>query len=206
MIKTKKNCRVCQAILGQPKKWEGRLARRIYESRYYMPSSSYSLKDVSNEYHDKFTYESLLNHCKKHQFLSEDDFNKRHLRIIANQAEKTIVKESIKATQVWDSVIGGAMEKLQNGEMQLTANHLLKAAKDKSDHEFKAADQQLAMMEMVFHFASGEDETVKGIRRDDVIEGTIVSEEPTGDFESREDRSRTFYESLARDAPTPGTD
>jgi hypothetical protein len=41
------------------------------------------------------------------------------------------------------------MEKLEAGQMKLTASHLLKAAKDKSDAQAKIRDQQLALAEMV---------------------------------------------------------
>lgn len=207
MIKTKKNCKVCQTILGQPKKWEGRLAERIYKSRYYMPSSSYNLSDVAREYQDKFGYESILNHCKKHQFLSEDDFNERHLRQTAKQAEKALLKQAIKSTEVWDSVIHKGMEELEAGHMPLSANHLLSAARDKSNFELKHADQQLALMDMVFGFASGED-LPQGVREDEdgIIEGEVIAPGVEESDQERETRSRAFYQSLAGDAPTPRTD
>lgn len=205
MIKTKVNCAVCRTIKAQPKNTGGRLAKRIYESRYFMPSSTYSLSDIAREYKDKFSYESLLNHCKKHQALTEADFSERHLRETAKQAEKSLLKEAITSQQVWNTVIQKGMEDLNDGKIQVSANHLLSAARDKSNWEVKHADQQLAMMDMVYAFASGEG-LPNGVRRDDAIEGEVVTDgTPEGD-RSREERSRAFYQSLAGDAPAPGTD
>lgn len=204
MIKTKKNCSVCQTILAQPKKWEGRLAKRIYGSRHYMPSSDYTLADVAREYKDKFFYESLYNHCKKHQFLTEKDFNERHLRELAKKAEKALLKDAITSQQVWDTVIRKGMDELTDGKMNLSATHLLSAARDKSNFEIKYADQQMQLMDMVFGFASGEG-LPKGVRND-AIEGEIVADGAATGDSGREVRSRTFYESLAGDASSPGTD
>lgn len=205
MIKTKVNCSVCQTLLAQPKKWEGRLANRIYGSRYYTPSSMYSLADVAREYKDKFSYESLLNHCKKHQALTEEDFNERHLRQTARQAEKALLKDAITSQTVWDTVIKKGMNDLADGKIQLNANHLLSAARDKSNWEVKHADQQLAMMDMVYAFASGEG-LPNGVRRDNAIEGEIVTDGTPESDRSREERSRTFYQSLAGDAAASGSD
>lgn len=208
-IKTKVNCKVCQTILAQPKKWEGRLAKRIYGSRYYMPSSEYNLADIAREYADKFGYESLLNHCKKHQFLTEKDYNERHLRQVAAEAEKTIIKaaaeQAVTAQQVWQKILDKGMTELEAGKMQLTPTHLLAAARDKSNWEIKHAGQQMALMDMVFGFASGE-KLPDGVKEDgNVIEGELA-DGTGGAVESREERSRAFYQSLAGDAATPRTD
>lgn len=205
MIKTHKLCSVCRTILSQPKKWEGRLAKRIYGSRYYMPSSDYTLADVGREYADKFGLESLYNHAKKHQALSEVDFNNRQLRQTKNEVQKKIMQKAITSQEVWDTVLEKGMDDLKEGKMQLSATHLLAAARDKSNYDIKYAGQQMALMNMVFGFASGE-KLPEGVREDThVIEGELA--DGTGDaIESRENRSRAFYQSLARDAATPGTD
>lgn len=206
MIKTKKNCAVCQTILSQPKKWEGRLARRIYGSRYYIHASDYALADIAREYKGYFSYESLNNHCKKHQALDEADYNDRQLRQVTNELKKKQINQAIKSTAVWDKVIEKGMDDLNEGKMTLTPNHLLAAARDKSNYDLKHADQQLAMMDMVFAFTSGEG-LPNGVREEtDVIEGEIITERATDSAESREERSRAFYQSLAGDAAAPGAD
>lgn len=208
-IKTKVNCKVCQTILAQPKKWEGRLAKRIYGSRYYMPSSDYTLMDIAREYQDKFGYESLLNHCKKHQFLTEKDYNERHLRQIAAEAEKKIIKETAKTAvtsqQVWQKILDKGMAELEEGNMRLSPTHLLAAARDKSNWEIKHAGQQMALMDMVFGFASGE-RLPEGVKEEKgVIEGELAGE-PGDVAKSREERSRAFYQRIAGDAAASGAD
>lgn len=208
MIKTKKNCAVCQTILSQPKKWEGRLAKRIYGSRFYIHGSDYTLADIAREYKGSFGYESLLNHCKKHQALSETDFNDRQLRQVTNQLQKEQVKQAITSAQVWDKVIEKGMDGLEKGHITLNANNLLSAARDKSNFELKHADQQMALMDMVFGFASGE-ELPKGVRsnNDGIIEGeTVPTDGTTEGNQSREERSRAFYQSLTGNAPAPRPD
>jgi len=204
MIKTKSNCSVCNTIKDQPKSTGGRLAQRIYNTRYYKASSNESLHQLYEDYKDKFSYQSLVNHCKRHQFLSEDDFNERHLRELSKKAEKSLVKQAITAGEVWSEVIERGMEDLKEGKMTLGPTHLLAAARDKSNFEIKYAGQQLALMDMVFGFASGE-RLPEGVRND-AIEGTIVADGTSTVVESGENRSRAFYQSLAGDASTPGAD
>lgn len=158
MLKPNKLCNVCTAAEANPK-----LLKDIYNSKFFTKGSSVSLKDIYEDYQAvngaQFSYQALLNHCKKHQFMSEKDFNSRHLRQIANDAERQILKHNIEAAQVWDQVIGAGTEKLANGEMIIKAGDLLKAAKDKSDFELKTKDQEMAFAEMMYFFASGENQT-----------------------------------------------
>lgn len=205
MIKTHKLCAVCNTILSQPKKWEGRLAKRIYGSRQYTPSSDYRLSDVAREYQDKFSYESLLNHCKKHQFISTKDFDERHLRQTAREAEKVILKNAITSQDVWAKVIDKGMEDLEGGKMRLSATHLLAAARDKSNFDIKFAGQQMALMDMVAAYASGE-KLPEGVKENGyVIEGELAG--GVGDTDSaREVRSRAFLQRIAGDAAPSGAD
>jgi len=205
MIKTHKLCAVCQTILSQPKKWEGRLAKRIYGSRQYTPSSEYTLADVAREYKDKFSAESLYNHAKKHQFLSTKDFDERHLRQTAREAEKAILKTAVTAQQVQQQVMEVGMERLKSGEMRLSASNLLAAARDKSNYDIKFAGAQMALMDMVAAYASGE-KLPEGVKENShVIEGELAG--GTGDADTtREIRSRAFYQRIAGDAAAPRTD
>jgi hypothetical protein len=205
MIKTHKLCAVCNTILSQPKKWEGRLAKRIYGSRYYMPSSDYTLAVVAREYKDKFSYESLLNHAKKHQALSEVDFNDRQLRQKTNEVQKKMMQRAITSQEVWEKVIDKGMDGLENGSIKLSATHLLAAARDKSNFDIRFAGQQMALMDMVAAYASGE-KLPEGVKEGSyVIEGELAG--GTGDADTaREIRSRAFYQRIAGDAATPRTD
>ena len=171
MLKTAKSCKVCQAI-----KTNDVLLNRIYNSAFFMNTGE-SLKTIAEDYSNKFSYEGLRNHVRKHQFMSDEDFTNRHLQKISKKAELSIARKKIESTQVWENVIEQAMGKLQAGEMQLRATDLLKAAKDKSDYEFKKKDQELAFMEMVWFFTSGEHNREMSSPYDrQIIEGEAVSD------------------------------
>lgn len=205
MLKLNKLCKVCDEV-----KENTSLLNRIYNSKYYLKSSKESLLQIQEEYADVFSYRSLLNHVKKHQFMSEGDYKDRHLRKIAKDAEKKILKRQIESKEVWDEVISQGMEKLQSGELQMRTADLLKAAKDKSDHEMKVKDQQLAMAEMMWFFASGENNESRSYDRR-IIEGKTVTdfdptEESTGSSDKRQDRPSDFHNATSWDALTPGSD
>ena len=203
MLKLNKLCKVCDEV-----KENTSLLNRIYNSKYYLKSSKESLLQIQEEYADVFSYRSLLNHVKKHQFMSEGDFKDRHLRKIAKDAEKKILKRQIESKEVWDEVINQGMEKLQSGELQMRTADLLKAAKDKSDHEMKVKDQQLAMAEMMWFFASGENNESRNYDRR-IIEGKTVTdfdptEESTGNTDSGESRPGSLHNATSWDALTSG--
>lgn len=205
MLKLNKLCKVCDEVKANTK-----LLNRIYNSKYYLKSSKESLLQLQEEYADVFSYRSLLNHVKKHQFMSEGDYKDRHLRKIASDAEKKILKRQIESKEVWDEVINQGMEKLQSGELTMRTSDLLKAAKDKSDHEMKVKDQQLAMAEMMWFFASGENNESRSYDRR-IIEGKTVtdfdpSEIATGDTDSRTDGPSNIHNTTSWDAITQGTD
>lgn len=205
MLKLNKLCKVCDEV-----KENTSLLNRIYNSKYYLKSSKESLTHIQEEYADVFSYRSLLNHVKKHQFMSEGDFKDRHLRKIAKDAEKKILKRQIESKEVWDEVINQGMEKLQSGELTMRTGDLLKAAKDKSDHEMKVKDQQLAMAEMMWFFASGENNESRSYDRR-IVEGKAVTdfdpaEESTGNISQGENGPSDIHNPIAWDALTSGSD
>lgn len=211
MLKTNKLCNVCTQIKKNPK-----LLNDIYNSSWFMKGSSVSLSDLhrtySQENGSQFSYESLLRHVKKHQFMSEKDYTSRHLRQIAKQAEKTLLKKHIESSQVWDEVINQGMERLANGELNMKTADLLKAAKDKSDYELKTKDQQLAFANMMYHFASGENElnyrkpydrkTLEG----ETLQNIDPATESSGDNQARETGPDGIYYPPAWDASAPRAD
>jgi len=205
MLKLNKLCKVCDEV-----KENTSLLNRIYNSKYYIKSSKESLTQIHEEYATVFSYRSLLNHVKKHQFMSEGDYKDRHLRKIAKDAEKKILKRQIESKEVWDEVISQGMERLQSGELQMRTADLLKAAKDKSDHEMKVKDQQLAMAEMMWFFASGENNESRSYDRR-IIEGKAVTdfdpaEESTGNISQGPERPSNLHNAVTWDALAPGPD
>lgn len=169
-----------------------------------------SLRSIHQAYQDTFSYESLRIHCQKHQFLSEEDFKERHLNKIAKTAEKQLLKRQIESVTVWEDVITKGMEGLEDGSIRVSANHLLKAAKDKSDYEMKKKDQEYALAQMVMFFASGESEQSRRRPYDRrVAEGRTVTDfDPaTGvadNTDEGEDGPSTIYYPPTWDAPTSG--
>lgn len=212
MLKLHKLCNVCKQVDGGNKT----LLKDIYDSKAFMPHSSVTLKDVwlkhKQKYGEQFTYEALLNHSKKHQFMNEKDYQSRELRQIARQAEKKALKQAVDSATVWDEVLNKGMESLQNGEMVLKAGDLLKAAKDKSDFEMKTKDQQIAIAEMMWHFASGEDQSNDRIKyeRRTIVEGQTAEDfdltaGTSEDSAAGQDGPGGIYYPPAWDAATPGT-
>jgi hypothetical protein len=155
MLKLRPNCRVCQEIQKDKK-----LLTRIYNCSFYIPHSKDSPRKIQADCAQlgvHFTYPALLNHIKKHQHLNASDYSRKMLNIKAKQAELSIFNDRFEAVNAQDAVINVGMEKLENGEMKITADHLLKAAKDKFDGQAKVRDQQLQLAEMVAFYTSGED-------------------------------------------------
>lgn len=207
MINYQKTCDVCKAI-----KQNKRLMNEIYNSKFYMKTTGVSLAKVHDRYKHLFSYASLKNHTKKHQFIDESDFTQRHLNLIAKKQETQMLKRTLESKEIWDEVMNIGMEKLQSGEMTIEAKDLLKAAKDKTDYQFKQKDQEMAMIEMIAHFASGENDKLESSKYDRrIIEGATVTnfdptEESPESAQRREDESRAFYQSLIGDTPPPRTD
>lgn len=204
MLKLHKQCNVCKAI-----KLDKKLLERIYNTKFYMKRSQVSLMQLHSEYADLFSYRALLSHCKNHQFMSEDDYNNRTLKQMAKKAEGQILKRQVESKQVWDEVINIGMDKLQSGEISMRASDLLKAAKDKSDYELKTKDQEIAIAEMMWHFASGENKESRSYDRR-IVEGQAVAdfdatEGITNETGGGSDESSDVYHTISWDALTQGS-
>lgn len=204
MLKIQVNCPVCKLV-----KEDRKLLGRIYESKFFIKSAGETLKDIQKDYADDFSYHSLTNHCNKHQFMSDADFSSRHLKQIAKKAEQQVLRRNIEASTVWDTVIQEGMEKLEAGELTMKTADLLKAAKDKSDHSLKVKDQELAMAEMIYHFASGENKESRSYDRK-FVEGEAVEDyDPaagiTGTDNRRTDGPGPIYHTITWDALTQGS-
>lgn len=153
-IHYKPRCPVCVRCKKDP-----HFRKVLWDSKKYhkQDQNARSLADIGEQY--GFTHRQLDNHCTQHQTLTLDKMTDAELTRLADRAEKVnvvIEQQHADAETVWDDVIGKGMEALKEGSMKLTANHLLKAAKDKSDFQIKKTGQKLAMLDMVAHFASGE--------------------------------------------------
>lgn len=150
MLVLEKKCRVCRAV-----KTNKQLLKRIYESNYFLPHSKDSLRQIAADYSDAFKYESLLNHTKKHQFIDSQDYTEKMLEQTDKKYEKSAVQKAVKAQTAIQSIIDKGMERLDNEEITVDTNQLLRASQIKLTADAKQKDQELATIEMVAHFLSG---------------------------------------------------
>jgi len=196
-------------------KKQPRLVDEIYKTTAYDKTSQVSLSSLHKIYASAFSYQSLTNHVKKHQGLSAEDLSQRHLNQIVKKAEKELVKKNIEAKDVWSTILDLGHEQIADGTISLKASDVTRAAKDKSDHDLKVKDQELAMIEMVYHFASGENEptNIIGLRDEPtrpIIEAETVeqdgdfdfTEESTGDTGQGEDGPSSVHYPPSWDAVT----
>lgn len=199
MLKLKKNCAVCKEIQKNKK-----LLNRIYNTSYYVKGAEDSLLRIAGDYKGIFSYDSLKNHSKKHQFLNASDYTQKMMRLQAQKAEAQVIAknlEQLKPLAVWDKVIETGMNDLEAGVIEMKTADLLKAAKDKSDYEFKKSDQQLAIMATIAHFASGEN--TENERTVDERKYVPANQSPET-VDSWQDQSSDFYQSLAGGAAPQG--
>lgn len=153
--KNSPRCSICIRIKKDPK-----LKKRIWDCKKFNRhnKTAETLVDIATHY--KFSYRSLEAHCTKHQYMDPERMTDRELERIAKRSTAiAAVKEKrdlVEAETVWDEVITAAREGIADGSIKLNANHLLKAAKDKTDYNLKKTGQKMQMMEMIAHFASGE--------------------------------------------------
>jgi hypothetical protein len=195
MLKLKSNCAVCAAVQANPK-----LLNRIYNCSWFVPHSKDSLLAIANDCTGAFSYQSLKNHVKRHQFLNARDYTQKMMKLKAKEIEDKMAYKAVDSATIWDTAMAMGLERLKAGEMEIKTDHLLKAAKDKSDFQLKKSDQSLRLAEMVAHFASLENTNNERINE---TRKTITSQ-PPATVDSWQDQSGAFYQSLAGGAAAPG--
>ena len=151
MLVLEKRCVVCKAV-----KTNKPLLKRIYESSWFIPHSKDTLRAIQADYKNVISYESLLNHVKKHQFIDSQDYTEKMLAYEDKKAERNAVQKAVKAQDAVQSIIEKGMERLESGEITVDTNQLIRASQVKLSADAKAKDQELATIEMVAHFLSGE--------------------------------------------------
>jgi hypothetical protein len=72
-------------------------------------------------------------------------------------AERKAVQKAVKAHDAVQTVIDKGYQRLDSGEITVDTNQLLRASDIKMRADSKQKDQQLALIEMIAHFASGSD-------------------------------------------------
>lgn len=205
MIKYKKNCKVCNTIKEHKK--GKKIAERIYFSTYFNPTGTESLQDIANSHPNDFSYDSLRNHVKKHQFISESQRDQKLVDKIQERSERAIVEKVAEHTDVRNLVMNKGFEGIQSGDIKLSASNVLQAAKDQANWESKQADRQLAMMEMVYHYASGEATNSHAYDRRIIeaeeVSGGHLTESTEGDSDTGETRPSSVHRGIIGAPPTP---
>lgn len=149
MLVIEKRCAICKAV-----KQNKQLLQRIYDSSWFVPHSTESIAEIAETY--GLYYRGLLNHVKRHQFIDSQDYTDKMLQQVDKQAEKKAVQRAVRATDAVQSIIDKGMSRLENEEITVDTNQLLRASQVKLTQEAKQKDQELATIEMVAHFLSGE--------------------------------------------------
>lgn len=148
MLVIEKKCKICAAV-----KVNKKLLQRIYDSSWFVPHSKDNLTDIAKDYN--FRYKGLTNHVKKHQFIDSQDYTEKMLMQADKRAEKSAVQKAVKAVDAIQTIIDKGMERLENEEITVDTNQLIRASQVKIGADAKAKDQELATIEMVAHFLSG---------------------------------------------------
>ncbi len=164
MLVYQKKCNICKLV-----KQNKQILQRIYNSAYFVPGSKDSLLKISQDY--SLNYKALSNHCKRHQFINNQDYTAKMLAMEDKKAEAVAVRKAVKATDAIQSVMDKGMERLENGEITVDTNQLIRASQVKLNADSKQKDQQLAYMTMIAHFASGSAKTER-IYDEPIIEAT----------------------------------
>lgn len=172
MIEYKKNCSTCKLA-----KKNKDLEKELENSSFYNPKSKISLRSIAQAYN--LTEDSVRNHVRKHQFITEEQKKRKIEQSIMEKHDRTAIKKLVTHNDIRQEVMEKGLEGIKKGDIQLTARDVLTASKDQMNYEMKTQDNQLKMMEMVFHFASGESNQSEQYDRE-LIEGeTATGFDPT---------------------------
>lgn len=152
-LKLKRGCKVCEKLKGNPK-----LTKRIYSSKFYLKGGE-SLLSISQD--EELRYESLINHCKKHQALDEHKLAEAQLKSIEKKVTNDAIRKMVRTGDARQDVVDKLHAMLDNiNPDELTGRDvvalLLKATKDSDDVTAKKRDQDVDILKMMGSVRSGE--------------------------------------------------
>jgi hypothetical protein len=158
MLVIEKKCKVCKTV-----KANKQLLKRIYESSYFVPHSKDTLFQISNE--TDLHYRGLLNHVKKHQFIDSQDYQDAMLNKADKDAEKKAVTKAVRGQSAVQSIIDKGHQRLEDGDITVNTDQLLRASQLQMQAEEKKKDQDMLAASLAF-FMSGESTTNERIYAD----------------------------------------
>ena len=167
MLKPDKRCKVCQTL-----KTDKKLMERIYNSKAFIPGGE-SLRALSRDYVAQFEYQSLYNHAKTHQGLSEEDLDNKLMMREAREIEVAQLRKIVRHQEMRDELLGLGMDGIRDDKIKLNSNNVIQLLKQKADIESKSKDRELDVAKMIQAFASGANREVIEVASDGV---TIVTD------------------------------
>lgn len=149
MLTPQKRCLVCQKVRKDKK-----LLQRIYDSTHFVPNGKESLRQVALS--ENLNYKALLVHVRKHQFIDSQDYQEKMLSNYDREATKKSVEKAVRAVDSIQAIIQKGAQRLEDGEITVSTDQLIRASQVKMQDEAKAKDQALALELSLAHFMSGE--------------------------------------------------
>lgn len=148
MLVIQKRCKICTKVKADKK-----LLKRIYESKYFVPHSKDTLFQLAED--EGLAYRGLLTHVKKHQFIDQADYTEAMLKQADKKAELSAVAKAVKGQSAIQSIIDKGAERLQNEEITVNTDQLIRASQIQIASDEKKKDQDLMALSLA-HFMSGE--------------------------------------------------
>lgn len=94
---------------------------------------------------------------------------------ILEKTERNMIKELVTHSDIRTEIMNRGLKEIQQGKIKLDGKTVLSAAKDQMNYEMKTQSNQLKMMEMMWHFASGESNQSEKYDRA-IIEGETATD------------------------------
>lgn len=172
MIEYRKNCNTCK-LAKSNKTFE--LA--LDNSTYFNPKSTSSVRSIAIQYN--LPEKPLRNHLKKHHFITKEQKERKIEQSIMEKEDRKAIQKLVTHSDIRSEVMTRGLEQIKKGEIKLSARDVLTASKDQMNYEMQTKNTQLKMMEMMWHFASGESNESEKYDRQLIENETATSFDPT---------------------------
>jgi len=150
--KPNKLCKVCALL-----KDDEVLFKRIAQSKQYQPGGE-SLTDIQDDYKDKFSYQSLYTHARKHQAPTAEMLTSRRLAKVQEQVMVDQYRRAVNSKDARQDLLDKLFNKLESGDFDdsMTVKDLITVLRDTDNAEAKKKDQEIDIMRMMMPYRSGD--------------------------------------------------
>lgn len=149
-----KTCKVCKLIRRQEAQGDSKLLKRINNCRLY-DGSGESLRSIWQEFEDKFSYLSILNHAKKHQAPTGEQLADKRIAQLSTQLEEEKLRKKFTHHEVRGLMRDLVGTQLEAGEMKISGAVAASILKQEMEIEEKAKDREFEVFKMISAFQSG---------------------------------------------------